>query len=260
MIKRVNFTGRRRIARSHVSIEVIDGDPRSFDAQIDLSGVDLPEDAAVVLEATCAGSNSILRFEWGIVAALSPPEARTLNDLTGQNVFFSLKVIDRSEKFGRILGLAENIRPMKGGNKTATGRRGILPVEQTDLGEELWRLDFRSEDVFLLVNERIPDLADRVRFDPGVFALIYPGIIREVLMHAFAEDVDPAEDDESWAALWLKFGARLHIDNSPPPLNEAMEEQNEWISDVVAGFCQDHTLRDKFVQAAGSGTGWGDQT
>ena len=36
MIKRVNFTGRRRIPRDRIDIEVHDGQPRTFDAKIDL--------------------------------------------------------------------------------------------------------------------------------------------------------------------------------------------------------------------------------
>lgn len=253
MIKRVNSTGRRRIARDRVTIEVFDDNPRSFNALIDLAGFDAPQDAAVVLEATCAGSSTISRFEWGTVGALAPPEQRVLRDLHGENVFFSLKVIDRSEKFGRLLGLAENIRPLKGGAKTATGRKGILPVEKADLGDDLWRLEFRTEDVFLLVNERIPDLADRVKFDAAVYSLIYPSVIREVLARAFDEQRDWDEDDERWPTLWLRFAHRLHPEQEPPPEDD--DAKQEWIADVVSAFCREHSLREKFCQAAG-GQAW----
>lgn len=53
MIKRVNFTGRRRIERHRVDIEVYDGQPRRFDAGINLDGIPLLPNAAVFLEATC---------------------------------------------------------------------------------------------------------------------------------------------------------------------------------------------------------------
>ena len=39
MIKRVNFTGRRRIPRDRVQIEVFDGQPRSFNAAINLEKI-----------------------------------------------------------------------------------------------------------------------------------------------------------------------------------------------------------------------------
>ena len=78
MIKRVNSTGRRRIPRERVSIEVFDGDPRTFDAVIDLADFEAPADAQVVLEAACAGSNTIPRFNWGTVGKLVPDTNRQL--------------------------------------------------------------------------------------------------------------------------------------------------------------------------------------
>lgn len=257
MIKRVNSTGRRRIGSDHVTIEVHEGqDPRTFDATIDLKDFEAPQEAAVFLEATCAGSNTIRRYSWGTVGQLMPPQDRALRDLHGENVFFSLKVIDRSERFGRILGLAENIRPLKAGPKTATGRRGILPVEKADLGDELWKLDFRSEDVFLLVNQRIQGLSERVRFDAAIYTLIYPAIIREVLQRALNEQTDDDEDSERWPVLWLKFGRRLHPEGFQPPESEDEDEREEWIAEVVSAFCREHCLREKFIQAAGSSEAW----
>ena len=39
MIKRVNFTGRRRVPRERVSVAVYDGHPRVFDAELDLKAL-----------------------------------------------------------------------------------------------------------------------------------------------------------------------------------------------------------------------------
>ena len=249
MIKRVNFTGRRRVPREKINIEVFDGDPRTFDAVIDLSEFHGPTDAQVVLEAACAGSNTIPRFDWGTVAKLVPSDNRQLHGLFGENVFFSLKVIDRSEQVGRILGLAEHIRPIKGGKKTATGRRGILPVESADLGWEPWRLEFRNEAVYLMVNEKIADLKDRVRYDPQVYSLIYPPVIRQILIRALKEQIDDDDTSENWATLWLKFAQKLHSEHASPPVEED-EEQEDWITDVVDSFCKEHALLEKFAKKA----------
>lgn len=250
MIKRVNSTGRRRVPRERISIEVFDGDPRSFDAIIDLADFEAPADAQVVLEAACAGSNTIPRFSWGTVGKLAPAPNRQLLGLFGENVFFSLKIIDRTEQVGRILGLAEHIRPIKGGKKTATGRRGILPVESADLGWEPWRLEFRNEDVFLLVNVKIPDLKDRVRFDPQVYSLVYPPVIRQILTRALHVPFEEDEASEHWASLWLKFAQKLHPEHAKPPIEEQDEEQDEWITEVVDSFCKDHALLEQFVRNA----------
>ena len=255
MIKRVNSTGRKRVPRERILIEVLDGDPRTFEAKIDLSDFDAPKDAHVVLEATCAGSNTIPRFDWGTVGNLVPAANRQLTGLSGRNVFFSLKIIDRTEKAGRILGLAEVIRPIKGGEKTATGRRGILPVEATDLGHEPWRLDFRSEDVYLLVNEKIPDLKDRVRMDAQVYSLIYPTVIRQILTRAMEEPVDDDDAAEHWATLWLQFGFALHSEKHKAPTEGTDDEREEWICDVVDSFCRDHDLVGRFARNAAA-SGW----
>jgi hypothetical protein len=98
MIKRVNFTGRRRIPRDRVQIEVFDGTPRSFSATINLTEISLPAGASVVLEATSAGSSIVERFEFGEVEDIRPPVDRKLRELESEHVFFTLKVIDRSKQ------------------------------------------------------------------------------------------------------------------------------------------------------------------
>jgi len=257
MIKRVNSTGRKRISVENVEIEVFDGNPRTFNANIDLSTFHAPADAEVILEATCARSNVIRRFDFGTVSNVTPTGDRELHGLHGANVFFCLKVVDRTEKFGRILGLAKNIRPIKGGNMTETGRKGILPVESSDLGNELWRLDFKNEDVFLLVNERVPDLSDRMRSDVTIYSLIYPVIIRTIL-GKIAKDIECINLEEigSWQVLWLDFARKLHPEKQSLPDDEGEEKIEEWIEEVVQEFCSDHHLADTFLKSDPGSSTW----
>ena len=250
MIKRVNFTGRRRIPRSRIDIEIYDGQPRTFDAAIDLDEIALPPQAAVFLEAMCAGSNAVERFEFGEVQDIRPPANRELTEIEGRNVFFTLKVVDRTERFGRILGIAENIRPERAGKDTVAGRQGILPIEAVDLGAELWKLDFRENHVCLLVNEKIPDMRDRVRSDPLFYAAVYPAVVRQVLAHAIREDAEPDEEDDRWPVMWLQFGRSLHpARQESPRSNEDPETIDEWVDEVVRVFCEKHALRDKYAAA-----------
>jgi hypothetical protein len=249
MIKRVNFTGRRRIPRTQVHIEVHDGKPRTFDAVIELDVASLPPHAGVFLEAMCAGSTVIERFDCGLVERLKPLQRRQLREVEGENVFFTLKVIDRSERFGRILGIAENIRPERSGKQTAAGRRGILPIEPRDLGEELWRLEWREHDVYLLVNNQVPGLVDRSRGDPLFYALVYPEVVRSVLRRAIEENVDlNGEDDGRWPTLWQRFGRQLHPQKSEPPKpDDAQEDRDEWVDEVVQAFCDSHQMKTKYL-------------
>lgn len=256
MIKRVNFTGRKRIPRSRVEIEVYDGEPRQFAASIDIAQYGFPADAEIIIEATCAGSTNICRFGFGTAGKLEQPQDCLLNGLAGENVFFSLKVVDRTNKFGRILGLAENIRPIKAGKQTATGRRGILPIERVAMGQELWRLDFKEQDVFLCVNKDVGDLSERFGFDPLFFTTLYPGIIRTILHRGIGEQPDIDSDDDRWPVLWLNFGRRIHSSHLDPPPADDLVQCEEWVEDVVEQFCRLHQLKQKYVESGS--IGWGD--
>jgi hypothetical protein len=256
MIKRVNFTGRRRIPQDRVAIEVHDGTPRTFDAAINLDGMQLLAGAAVFLEAMCAGSTVIERFEFGKVGDIVPPRDRRLKELSGQNVFFSLKVVDRQTEFGSILGIADNIRPQRAGVQTVAGRQGILPVEPKDLGQQMWKLDFTEHGVFLLVNEDVPELIDLVRSDPLFYAVVYPEIVRRVLDEAIKQNVDAEDEEDRWPVLWLRFGKNLHaMRESPPPKDASDEEKDEWVGDVIDAFCKTHTLKDKYAATLAGNNG-----
>jgi len=256
MIKRVNFTGRRRIPRDRIHIEVLDGNPRTFNATINLTETELLPHAAVFLEAMCAGSNTVERFAFGEVGDLKPIQNQALTEIEGENVFFTLKVVDRTERFGRILGLAENVRPERAGKQTAAGRRGILPIEPKDLGEELWRLEFHEHDVFLLVNKAIPGLVDRARSDPKFFSVVYPEVVRRVLRMAFDEGVELDEDDDRWPVMWLRFGKGLHpVSENPPTGRERQDEWEGWIEEVVKAFCELHSMKARYLAVADNSNG-----
>jgi hypothetical protein len=250
MIKRVNFTGRRRISRECVAIEVYDGAPRTFSAMIDLTDTRMPNGAQVFLEAMCAGSSVITRFDYGRVNAIVEPANRSLAEVEGENVFFALKVVDDSESVGRILGVAENIRPQKAGKQTAAGRQGLLPIDEKPLQQEIWTLEFYEHEVFLIVNKDIPGLKDRARWDPLFFATVYPAVVRMVLTEALNRDATVEDDDDRWPTLWLRFGQRLHPEHSAPPsMGEGDDEWREWVDEVVAAFAERHALRDEYLKA-----------
>ena len=255
MIKRVNFTGRRRIARDRVTIAVRNGPPRTFDAVIDLDGLVFPPGAAIRLEAMCAGSSVIEPFDCGTVDAVRAMTDRALTKIEGENVFFALKVIDRTERIGRLLGMAENIRPEMAGEQKVARRRGILPIQKADLKQELWRLDCDGHDLCLLVNENVPNLYDRVRWDPTIYAMIYPAVIRQLLSRAIDAGVEVDEDSDRWQVLWLRFGKSLHPERQDPPGADATEERDDWIDEVVDAFCDLHLLKEKYNMEASLGNG-----
>ena len=258
MIKRVNSLGRKRVARSCIEISVQDGDPRTFNATIDLGESFWAPEAAVVLEATCAGSSHVQRYDCGTAGSIHQPRNLELDGLHGQNVFFSLKLIDRSHRFGRLLGVAENIRPVTTGKQTVSGRRGILPVEPCSLGQQLWRLEFREHDVFLLVNKDVPGLSENMRADPVFLSLIYPQVMRQILTRAIDEGADPDEDSDRWPVLWLAFGRKLHPGHEEPPTGDDRDAAGNWMEEVVDSFSQAHRLRSQY-ENSGYGSAYAEE-
>jgi hypothetical protein len=231
-----------------VQIEVFDGDPRSFDASIDLAGFACARRCTARDGSHLAGSSRVARFEWGTVASPAPPANRLLQGLAGQHVLFTLKIIDASDPFRRLVGVAENIRPLRGGKKTATGRQGILPVELSDdIENEPWRVEYRTSEVFLLINCGSPFIRDQLRSDPLVYSLIYPQVVRQVLKQALADQADE-DSPEAWQTRWMSFAVQLHPDHEAPPVEDDSEEREQWINAVVSQFCRQH----EFLQRADS--------
>lgn len=156
-------------------------------------------------------------------------------------------MIDRSEQVGRLLGVAQNIRPEKTGEQTVSGRKGILPVERRPLGQRLWKLDFQEHDVFLFVNSEVPGLSESVRSDPSFYSLLYPEIVRQILSRAIAVGGDPEAEDDTWSTLWLSFAIKIHPTHENPPDPSDIEGVEEWVELVVVSFCELHQLRRQYV-------------
>jgi hypothetical protein len=117
------------------------------------------------------------------------------------------------------------------------------------LGQRIWDLKFGEHDVFLLVNREIPGLKERARWDPMFYSLVYPAVVRQVLVRACEANCEIDEGDDRWPVLWLRFGKHLHSQRLDPPGASAVEEErDEWIDDVVSAFCEAHGMKDQFLR------------
>ena len=99
------------------------------------------------------------------------------------------------------------------------------------------------------MNSEVPDLKDRLKWDPAFFAAIYPAVVRMIL--ATALDEGDLDDDEAtrWQTQWLRFGKGLHPEGADPPVTDP-EDQRDWIDAVVMRFADQHRLRDLYAKAA----------
>lgn len=241
MIRRFNFTGRRRITRDRISITltVKNGRAENFKATLDMEDLDGPEfENARVLVDACHRID-VKRYDFGAVKNLIHPNTDLdfLKDC-GENLRFRVLVVDPSSR--RILASAEKIRPMR------VGGRPLLDVYFVDLGQRAWKLEFVGDGApRLLVNKCIPKHFPTSQ--PEFITYILPAVLQQILSHIiFVDEIgDIEEDDTDWRNEWLDF-AKLYSREEVPILDKEDEHFDEdevesWIEDVVEDFCASKT-------------------
>ena len=257
MIRRLNYTGRRRIARSRVTVRLVAATRGvwSFDADFDLSGYDFPAESSVFVEAYNA--TSYMRFGFGTVEQPHMPEDRNLTEITPSPLpQFRLKIVDRRDRHGLLLGVADKLVPLRP-DEAPEHKQSLLPVDFRDLGERIWRLDVTDWPV-LELNRRVGDLGEMARSADSFLGLVYPEVVRRIL-HAVVIELDQTDldfDDADWTSLWLRYLCELP-GVSPPPAGETEEarrRKEEWIEETVQAFCRARDARTRFERAVARGT------
>jgi len=260
MKRSFNFTGRKRIRQADVSVTVFDrgdGAPASFDASVNLLPYDLPADAPVFLEAY--RQTGWMRFKLGTVGNLKVPDDRRLTEFDStEALHFRVRVIAPGEN-QKMLAEADKIPLRKPGEPGP--RESLLPVEASPaIGHEVWRLDTRSgtdEGPVLQVNADIQDGNWRgVSSSPVFQALVFPAVLREILVRILVHDRHKKDQDDEdvsldWRDKWLAFADKLsptgHQElDVPDPQEPVPDEVFDWIDGVVEAFCRRYRFAPNF--------------
>jgi hypothetical protein len=150
----------------------------------------------------------------------------------GGAIQFRLLVIAADET-GRILASAEGLKPLQ--QKDSPDRQPLLGLRETDIGEELWRVDVDERNgPWLVVNSRVPGLATQIRSSPLIQGLILPQALRVVLERLPSEQVD--DESADWGNDWRKFLQQLEIEVEPDEPTDD-DSRHEWVEEAVERFC-----------------------
>lgn len=247
MIRKFNYTGRKKIKQDRINITILDGRPyKSFDASVNLEGLFFPEDARIYIEPY--HKSSYMRFDCGTVSNFKLPEDRALTDIPPTTLMrFRIKIVDESQKIGRILSTAA-VGP-KGQIDDGT-RQSILPIDwDQDLKQEIFRIVFpEGEGPRLEVNRKLENAREVVKTNQAFRSLVFPIVVRRIA-EQILQSTDEFEDgDDSWQSVWLKFfknTLRANIDN-PSKLLDDNEERSIWVDDIVAAFCVRNKVLNRF--------------
>lgn len=250
MIRRLNYTGRKKIPRSRIAIRLVEG-PRGvalFTADYDLSGFDFAHDASVYIEAY--NPHSYMRFAFGAVGVPAEPDDTRLVDMTARPLpKFRLKVVDERERHGLLLGVADKLIPLRP-DEDLENRQSLLPVEFCDLGDRAWKLELGDWPV-LELNHRVEGIAEAARSGGSFLGLVYPEVIRALLHDIVIEQgqTDPEFDDDDWTSLWLRYALTLPGIGPPPSGAGATSRRVEWVEDTVQAFCRSRQARLRLAAA-----------
>ncbi len=253
MIRRFNYTGRKKIPRAQISITLYEAEGKklAFDASVDFKGIILPQDGNIFIEAYRRAY--LKRYECGSVRDPRFPKNEILEGLDSDSlVRFRLKVVDKK---GRIVAIADKISPHRLDKEEPANRLCLLHVDFLDLGQLIWRLDLDGDWPILLLNKNVENIREIARSDLTFLALVYPEIVRQILYKTVVDEdhTDPETDgEEDWMSAWLRFALSLVGRKQLPPSGESepvIQEKLKWIDEVVDAFCSNHQTLEKFSKS-----------
>ncbi|HEX6159035.1 MAG TPA: hypothetical protein VF111_02645 [Thermoanaerobaculia bacterium] len=245
MLRKLNFTERVKIPRSNVRMTLRrdQAGVLVFDPHVSFEGVSVVPTARVFIEAYYR--TSFMRFDCGSVEAFVLPEDRRLTEIDGTSlVRFRVKLVDNRANDHRVVAVADDIAVSEERPETA-GRAPLLPVNFTDgLDQQPWRIAFEPNGPVLELNNRIDGIKEIAKNDAAFFGLVYPAAVRQVLVQILSVDEhDPRQDDEWWS-LWLRWAERF-----AGPVPAERDAAPFWIDDVVAAFCTQQKIVDRWRAA-----------
>ena len=240
MIRRLNYTGRRRIPRENIRIAIYrNGDMEEFDAAVRSVGLGLPDAARLFVEAY--HKSDWMRFDYGTVGQQVIPRDRRLTAFyQGARILFRVKVVAVGDDGGKILAEADRILPLAVDDDR--DRDPLLPVRVVGgMDAEIWRLTWEGGPV-LELNRNEPEIKRLLTTDPRFKWLVLPEILRAVLTRVLLEEMD-AEDESFDGAgkRWLEFAMSLHPEPPPSAEDRDAETVEHWVNDAVAAFCRRHS-------------------
>jgi hypothetical protein len=216
---------------------------RSFELSVgDLASLGLPPAARVYVEPYVKSSS--MRFAFGTVSAIIPPDERSLPEIDdGAGVLFRVMVVDEIDKVGRLLALADKVAP-RGDEEQ---RDALLPLVTEDLGEAVWRVDARKDgQPCLMINSPYPGLKQRLLEDPILMGAVLPLALRDALRVVRDEDDEALE----WVGRWRRFVEDVAGSAVAELIFEECDDEGEETDDAIARVCEAVIAKRRYVSRA----------
>lgn len=247
---RINFTGRRRITRKLVDLQLrsTDGPPRLDLVRLDLSDLGLPEEAPIVVEAYRRANYT--RLDAGTVGELDLPRGEPLPEFeSATEPLFRIKVVGAGEDEGKLLAVADQLRAHVPDEEDEGPQASLLSVAPNDLGQRLWKLDLTDDHPQILVNNRIADWKGFAS-TPEFHAFVLPEVLRQItqwVIEGMDEDID---DEETPRAMWMRLMADTLGRDPHDARDMDSTDLDSWMDNTVDEFCSRHALLERYEETS----------
>jgi hypothetical protein len=253
MLKRINYTDRRRIPRNQVAVKVDPTDPASFTIDLPADLLSNPDMETAYVDITSAGNSEVLRHRLTWTGSCLARGPYPLGRISWKKAIFDIKVVETAgEDPGRILRRASRLKAVgAGGEAQDEATHQLLTTIREPLGEQVWTLRF-TDEVTLVINDALTMSEEQFVAHQAFASLVFPEICRRAVEWALvSEGVLPGDlnaEETSSAALWVRFAIDMAPDAECPltptggwtPHNRS--ELDEWIDEVVRALCRRHRL------------------
>lgn len=235
MSHRFNYTGRTKITGDKFTIrlhEARDGEPATFTADVSgLTELKLDPAAKIIIEPYVRQSS--MRFDFGTIGSIKPPADTTLFDVdAGANIQFRVKVVDVSERPGRLIAIASNAKALN--EAPDNDRKSILEVKETDLGEAIWEIDVTADaPPCLKLNKNIPGLLSRLQEDPILRGAILSVAVKEVLEIVLDDETN---NEQEWVVEWREFATGLLGEPLPDAFVKTSDDYDAMIQSMAGAY------------------------
>lgn len=236
MTSRINFTGRKRITRDRVDVQVerAQGSLLATISHLGLDGLGLPDHAQLFVEVY--HQTFFHRFQCGTVSAPDLPKESGIADFAAPELLHSrvrVVAVDGSQA-GQLLALADRLPVSVIGGEGKS--RGLLPVGPGSLGSQFWKMDITGDYPQILINESIADWKS-VAQDPWFKSLVFPEALRRAALWAATELQNGATEEDSDALRdWCKY-FRTRLDTDIAEAVENDEVNDDWADKLTEEFC-----------------------
>lgn len=256
MIRKFNYTGRRRIHRRNVGLGLRQGRTSmewQLSAEFRLDEYAFPEDAEVYLEAY--RQTYYQRLSVGRVGQLQDVKGLPLTGIDDvEDLLFRVKVVGRAEKGPLLVGEGDRI-PVTELNEESVKSHRLLKVRPRDnLDHQLFRVEEEGGQYFVEINKTVEDWRGVAAAD-WFRTIVAPGILREVLSHVMivnghyeADEGDSPSD----ATLWMRFASSLPgmtpFDASSSVSGTNADSAWEWINDASMALSRKLKMREGWMR------------